>query len=237
MAVAVSVTVVAALLAYIELYPSKAMWSFDEMRSYLPPKVQAMMGLEPFSNTVVTCHQGPCLFGVSHLTKGWTHEHYLRYAGRDLHGPCLAEYQKFISRFDWLEGNAYWLEFMDLCKFKLAELTAAYLEMYLPRALSAICAQRLAGEWIVADDGTFYNPRYPGLSSEGFRMSPGSFVVECLPDPYRDYDLYSGNLGNVERRELEVYLGYSYALMSEHPERYKPATHFPPLYSTIRRGI
>ncbi|MDD9813400.1 MAG: hypothetical protein OXU86_01075 [Thaumarchaeota archaeon] len=232
-AIAVLAFATIALLAYTELYPPKAPWSFDEVRSHFPPEVQMAMGLEPFRKTVWVCHSGICLIGDPHITDGWTHEHYLRYADRDIHGPCVSEYRKFVSNIGWLEGNAYWAEFMNICKFMLARQTAAHLELYLPRALSTDCAHKIASGWIVADDGRFYHPLQPGLSADGIRMSPGSFVVECLPDPYREYDRYAGNLGNVVRRELEAYLGYSYTLMSENPERYKPATHFPPLYSTI----
>lgn len=248
--VAVSAVVIActATLSYYELYPPDSyahavgLGSFyqppgalDELRSHLPPETQMAMGLKPFVSKTSFCFD-PC-FDTAFI-HGWTYEHYLRMDGRDVTSLCYAEYKKFASSLGWIKGNGYWIEFMNMCKHRTAKETSMHLATQIPRGLSDDCTKRISQHgWIVGDDGRFYHPDYPGFFSSRVPMSPGSFVIECLPDPPPKANLYTGHLDEPTRyyygyapEKPPEFLGYSSGSIKEDTERYKPVELYPERY-------
>ena len=245
--VVVSAVVIActATVSYYELYPPDSHayavglgrfyqppGALDEMRSHLPPETQMAKGLKPFITQTSLCF-GPCFY--TETISGWSHEHYLRMVGRDATGLCYDEYKKFTSALGWIEGNGYWIEFMTMCKHRTAKQTSMHLATYIPRNLTDDCAKKIAYRgWIVGDDGRFYHPDYPGFFSQRVSMSPGSFVIECLPDPHPKSNLYTGHLDEplgywpgYEPEHPPVFLGYSSGSIKEDTARYRPAILYP----------
>jgi len=196
---------------------------FDELRSHLPPKLQNAMGLKPFVWEYRLCLVQLCISNPALNTFGWTHEDYLRSVGRDVSEICYSEYKKLTAKLGWIHGNGYWIEFMNLCEHRSASYTGSLLATHLPRELTEGCSDAIVSGWIVGDDGRFYDPDFPWRSYDGTTRPPGSFATECLPPTFdRPYQ------GNIPQKDKpRVYLGHSYALTLEHPERYWHPEHVP----------
>lgn len=189
---------------------------FDELRSHLPPKLQDAMGLKPFVWKYLPCRVELCIYDLALTKSGWAHEDYLRSVGRDVSEICYSEYKRLTDKLDWIHGNGYWIEFMNLCQDLRASHTRSLIAMHLPREIAEDCSDAIAGGWVVGDNGRFYHPDLPSSSYDGTTRPPGSFAVECMPlTPDRPY---MGNIGS--GNEPRVYLGHSHALELEHPERY-----------------
>lgn len=132
----------------------------DELNFQLPEKLRLSMKAKGYT------YESQCIYSyycahhdVAWHLGGYDYESYMRHHKLDVSEICNEANKKLVGNFPWLEGDATWLWFTEVCtNFHHSKVLTAAIMSYLPGAVSDRCRGMIEAGWAVSDNGKFYNP-------------------------------------------------------------------------------